>query len=695
MIPPTATPPLPEADLVMQGGVTSGVVYPPVVCELARTFRFRRVGGTSAGAISAALLAAAELRRQDLITAKDPHPLRPFETLHALGTRLAAPLHPDQPDGPRVLEGLFAPDEATAPLFEALRGGLRGDARAALRPLLRELGARPHAARAREVLRAPGVLALLARRAEAGGWAEEVRPLLGDEVPDSALSRLAGHPVGAGVAVLLGSALLAWGSFRLAVLLLPAEIAAVLAALVPLVVLGVLAGQLARRALASLREAAPLLLGAARAGLHGAHATLVDNGFGLATGYGGGEPSRLTPWLHRELQALAGRPGGVLTFGDLRERDVELKLVSTCLTRQRPYVLPLNQRSADHKDFYFRPDEWGRFFPPEVLAHLTAHAERMYLDPGLAPPPGREGWTYYRLPPEEHLPVLVATRLSMSFPGLFSALPLYFLQWGRRDEQLSHPDFRPMWSRRFGGDGLPPDRWKDHERRVRVLPCLFSDGGLTSNFPLMLFDEVIPERPLFAVRLQTRRTDHPAFLAGPLPWQPFHQPTRSVPEFAVSLVESARHWFDSSLLTLPGYAERVVSVTLPRGVGGLNLGMDADRIRWLLDKGTDAGRRLAQRFGPDSDDPRNTAGLTAARWPNVTADLGELLVAYARQYPSHTPPTSLTPEERDALAALIRTAGLIRQAVRADPDALFPAATPWNKVSFRQVRGLLRYRPFL
>src|SRR4051794_873622 len=53
-----------ECDLVMKGGVTSGVVYPPAVLELATRFRFRSIGGASAGAIAAAATAAAELGRK-------------------------------------------------------------------------------------------------------------------------------------------------------------------------------------------------------------------------------------------------------------------------------------------------------------------------------------------------------------------------------------------------------------------------------------------------------------------------------------------------------------------------------------------------------------------------------------------------------------------------------------------------------
>ena len=52
-----------SCDVVMKGGITSGVVYPHAVCELARTYRLCSVGGTSAGAIAASVAGAAELGR--------------------------------------------------------------------------------------------------------------------------------------------------------------------------------------------------------------------------------------------------------------------------------------------------------------------------------------------------------------------------------------------------------------------------------------------------------------------------------------------------------------------------------------------------------------------------------------------------------------------------------------------------------
>ena len=48
----------------MKGGVTDGVVYPWAILELARQYRFQSIGGTSVGAVAAALTAASEYSRR-------------------------------------------------------------------------------------------------------------------------------------------------------------------------------------------------------------------------------------------------------------------------------------------------------------------------------------------------------------------------------------------------------------------------------------------------------------------------------------------------------------------------------------------------------------------------------------------------------------------------------------------------------
>ena len=52
-----------DCDIVMKGGITSGVGYPYAILEIARAYRFRSIGGTSAGAVAAAFAAAAEYSR--------------------------------------------------------------------------------------------------------------------------------------------------------------------------------------------------------------------------------------------------------------------------------------------------------------------------------------------------------------------------------------------------------------------------------------------------------------------------------------------------------------------------------------------------------------------------------------------------------------------------------------------------------
>ena len=92
-------------DVVMKGGITSGVVYPHALCELARTYRFANVGGTSAGAIAAAGAAAAEHGRAH----------GGFEKLAALPAWIGA--------GDNLFR-LFQPQPGTRPFFRLFTAGL-------------------------------------------------------------------------------------------------------------------------------------------------------------------------------------------------------------------------------------------------------------------------------------------------------------------------------------------------------------------------------------------------------------------------------------------------------------------------------------------------------------------------------------------------------------------------------------------
>src|SRR6478672_2650847 len=99
---------LPPCDLVMKGGVTSGIVYPSLVLKLAEHYRFASIGGTSAGAIAAALSAASEYGRQ---LDNGGGTAKLVAALQSLGE-------------PGAIVGLFQPTPATKPLFEVITKAL-------------------------------------------------------------------------------------------------------------------------------------------------------------------------------------------------------------------------------------------------------------------------------------------------------------------------------------------------------------------------------------------------------------------------------------------------------------------------------------------------------------------------------------------------------------------------------------------
>ncbi len=106
-------PTLRYCDIVMKGGITSGVVYPPAVVALSKKFSFRNIGGTSAGAIAAAVTAAAEFGRQNNAEG--------FSRLASLPTDLGAPV---SKGGDSLLLSLFRPQKQTNALFRILVAGL-------------------------------------------------------------------------------------------------------------------------------------------------------------------------------------------------------------------------------------------------------------------------------------------------------------------------------------------------------------------------------------------------------------------------------------------------------------------------------------------------------------------------------------------------------------------------------------------
>lgn len=90
------------------------------------------------------------------------------------------------------------------------------------------------------------------------------------------------------------------------------------------------------------------------------------------------------------------------------------------------------------------------------------------------------------LPDAPSMPVAIAARISLSFPGLISALPLLCIDYSR-------------------GPG---------HRKLITAWC--SDGGIASNFPMHFLDAPWPSRPTFGLNLDKEHPDYPTQMV----WRP-------------------------------------------------------------------------------------------------------------------------------------------------------------------------------
>lgn len=549
-----------ECDLVMRGGITSGVVYPGVLMELARHYRFRNIGGASAGAIAAGVAAAAEYGRQSGACPQA------FEDVVA---RL-----PDELGGQKKGRGgtdfktIFRPakamDAEMGLVWAALEKG----------PFLK--------------LALTHLLNIL-------------KPSLRPVVPTAAvLAALAG-----GLGFLLVMAVAAPGAPGAGVVALLAGSA-----------FGLVTLALAFGWLTWIDRAGFL------ADLGRPLKNLKSAGFGLCPGVNPDiqesdamadfvQEGGFADWMHATIQRAAGR--GItdppLTVGDLwgsadptaAERMVDLMLTTTNLSQQLPHQFPFLERSSSF--LYFWVGDLQGVLPKRVVAHLLAKRDaRFDIE--------KDGVIYHRLPRPQDLPVLLGVRLSMSFPLLIAAVKLH-----------ECPAFSP-------GTGAAP----------QLLPCWFSDGGITSNFPVSTFDSPFPSRPTFCINLadlgpeddpspQKRvrmarsnsdgvRADHRADIDK-----------GSLGKFLFAILDTARNGNENELMTLPTQRDRIVTVLLdPASEGGLNLQMSAETISQLKKYGSLAGLRLWQRFDPEGGGDPDAPGMTwnLHRWGRIRTTLAGL-----------------------------------------------------------------------
>lgn len=569
-------------DLVMKGGITSGIVYPPAISALATQYRFKNIGGTSAGAIAAAITAAAEYRRR--MTGS----MEGFQRLAELPDTLGE----TDGRGNTQLLRLFQPDGSCRRLFRILIGSL--NARGTYRRIVKVL-----------------VGCILSY------W----------------LASLLSLSVSLVVGVLLHSP--HGGAFTFALTL-------------------------------------PTLIG-----LHiyfDLTRNVVANEYGLCKGMTTTPKAgpALTQWLHERIQEAAGLPfDEPLTFGHLwgaadgpapqaasgaAARSIDLRMFTTNLAHCRPYIFPHTETIAR---LFYKHDELAAYVPSEVARWIDAHAID-YAPSGLLPgsdPPVEKARQkgLKEIPAPENFPVLLAARMSLSFPMLFAAVPMW---------AIDYEDPRPQ---------------RDFQR------CLFSDGGISSNFPIHLFDGLVPNWPTFGINLENKLNGHENMTFLPQHyldgiadrWTRFDQAPKRASRmggFLMSIVSAMQNWNDNMLSRMPGVRDRVVRVRLDRDEGGMNLNMEDKLIKAVAERGGAAAQELIDKFlGPAP--ASGWDGWSSQRWIRLdvliralsdkVSGLQQALgpsVAYSKSYsnlvtmaatsapPGHRLP--LTPSQIEALALL-------------------------------------------
>ena len=670
-----------SADVTMRGGATSGVVYPLAVCEIARHHRLRNVGGASAGAIAAALAAAAETGRMAMADGA-AHPGAPTPEqidgghvragFAGLADAMAWLAEVDEAAGQQSsrIGQLFRPGAGSEPLFRLVTAVIRR--RWWALPLLATGAFGRLATVVSWVLLLAGAVLLGAQRhgpgraagawpgrlaADAGigllgllgstllvagaGWAvgvalrrrrrrrERARELAEPVgVPGPRSEPAAWRPL----VVLAAGLAVVWSALRLGLPAWSLPVAEVLLLALLLAVLAAGSWSVVARA------------GRHHYGLVPGSAPRADRGvWGRLAGVPAPTVERpLVPWLSGTLSELAGLPAGaVLRFGHLwwgvgrytpgsppadvavvardpRRRRVNLELMTSELVRQRAHRFPLRPADGAGPGPASRPDgeapsatgqeqlyvrlsdltqRPGReLFPDEVVRALVEGRPRV-----VARDVGTAGGAVelVPLPPPDELPVVVAVRLSLSLPGLFEAVRLY--------RPVRPSPVRDEFGRPLLRDGVPlvyPPPAGGADPPMDVEELWFTDGGVTSNFPIHFFDSLLPLWPTFGINLQP----HPPGAAHqdvdlPQDWQGGSVAAEPLEgglvSFLGSVVTTAIGWRDAAQSAMPGYRGRVAWVRQRPDEGGVNLFMSRDTTAALALRGALAGARLTRRFRAD------------------------------------------------------------------------------------------------
>ncbi len=707
-------------DVTMKGGTTSAVIYPLALCELARHFRFRNLGGASAGAIAAALGASAELgrvratagrQRTDVLGEHQVAQGRLRQGFAGLADVIAWVTQPDAPDAAEEyrLVQLFKPTQAGLPLFRVIAAVMRQQFVRGALLLLLSLNTASRIVTLAAFALAPLGLAAVAPWSPtrwvptsawwpypyywpaavllwlAFGWLIPLAALIATR-PRSTTAAPAGFeeplPVPDppakprawfGTAIVAGAAAVAWFATALYTMGWAGLLITVvfLIAEVVLVLLGFALGIM--RVSATAKQHRYGLIGGS--GLATDDDTLRGRLTALIDGASQVLPRRtvepnLTDWLTQAMADLAGLPAHeVVRFGhlwtgadyvpgdpdgaarqaakDSRQRCINLELMSTELIRKAPYRFPLPAAASDDERLWFDPGDLDGVLPRRVIDAMTLNEQPQQVTSLTTGAP----ITLYRFPQPWDLPVVFATRASLALPALFQSLRLYELRQGAMR-------VRTEFGARIARNGTDLRFPISRAGEARVAQELWlTDGGVTSNFPIHMFDSPLPLWPTVGIDLG----DYPAgaghqdvyllgdaqaakHLAAPL--------KQAMSSFLGAILGTSLQWRDNAQLQMPAFQARIAVVRQRTYEGGNNLFMTRQDVASLAIRGVVAGMRLRRRFASDAQWQRQQWLRLRVAGQNIVDVAQRLQTSLREQTYAELVPNQLTGHEWARLDAL-------------------------------------------
>jgi predicted acylesterase/phospholipase RssA len=222
------------------------------------------------------------------------------------------------------------------------------------------------------------------------------------------------------------------------------------------------------------------------------------------------------------------------------------------------------------------------------------------------------------LPEPDHFPVVVGVRMSLSFPILLSAIPLYRFSTAQSTAAAARTRFQSV-----------EQEAAMRERSDCMERMYFTDGGICSNLPVHLFDSPLPKWPTFAINLRDDFSDKEPASARVVPagrglkyqhdqydiaWK---SPTAATVSFGLAILSTMQNWRDALQRGAAGFRERVFTIRHTEQEGGLNLDMQIDPINRMAKSGTEVADRIREAFRPKVGQPTSKDDWLYHRWVRI------------------------------------------------------------------------------